>query len=69
MGKQAYQLELFTSINIYPVFHVLLLELYEKNNRTKEIPFLVLMDKEEVYEVDQVLDSRIHYCGLQYLVK
>ena len=56
-------------MNIHPVFHVSLLEPYEGSNRTEEAPPPVLVDEEEEYEVDQVLDSRLHFRHLQYLVK
>ena len=69
VGKQAYRLELPKSMNIHPVFHVSLLEPYVGSNRTEDAPPPVLVEDEEEYEVEQVLDSRLHYRRLQYLVK
>ena len=56
-------------MNIYSVFHVLLLELYVGSNQTKDAPLSVLVEDEEKYEVKKVLDNRFHYRCLQYLVK
>ena len=69
VGKQAYWLELPNSMNVHFVFYVLLLEPYIGSNRIKDASPSVLVKNKEEYEVKQVLDSRLHYCCLQYLVK
>ena len=63
--KHAYQLELPKSMNVHLVFHVLLLEPYMDSNRTNDASSSVLVDNEKEYEMEQVLDSRLHYCCLQ----
>ena len=56
-------------MNIHPVFHVLLLELYIGSNQIEDATSSVLVENKKKYEMDQVLNSRFHYCRLQYLVK
>src|ERR1700679_3973355 len=70
VGPQAYRLKLLKTMKIHPVFHVLLLEPYhrrEGEDPSRDKP-LILVDDEEEYEVEQVLDKRKLYRKLQYLV-
>ena len=39
------------------------------SNRTKDASLPVLIEDKERYEMDQVLDSKLYYRYLQYLVK
>jgi hypothetical protein len=74
MSAVNYRLELPTQWNIHPVFHIDLLTLYQETimhgpNFTRPTPELI--DGEEEYSVEKILDSR-HFGRrqrLQYLVK
>jgi hypothetical protein len=71
IGKQAYRLKLSSLLKgIHNVFHVSLLEphLYD-SARAPELPPTIEVDGEDQYEVDEVLDTRIRYEKLQYLIR
>ncbi len=56
--------------NIHDVFHVLLLEPYHTvEGRTLQPPPLIKVDNEDQAKIEEVLDNRMHYEKLQYLVK
>lgn len=70
--SSVYRLELPASMIIHPVFHVSLLELEASNTYPGQIqsPSLpVVVDGEEVYGVEEILNSRIQWKRLEYLVK
>lgn len=71
IGNQVYRLKLPSLLKgIHNVFHVSLLEPYHEDPiRAPELPSAIEVQGEDQYEVDQVLDSRIRYGKLQYLVK
>lgn len=69
INKQVYQLKLPESIKIHNVFHVLLLEPYNRGAREDLEPPSIIIDDKEKFKVEEVLDSRLHYKKLQYLVK
>ncbi len=71
IGSHAYKLELPSTFNnIHDVFHVSLLEPYRTmKGQTSSPPPLVEVEGEEHCEVEEILDSRMHYGTLQYLVK
>ena len=71
IGTQAYQLDLPKSLeNIHDVFHVSLLEPYHTiEGRAPAPPPLIEVDGEYQAEIEEILDSRVHYGKLQYLVK
>lgn len=55
-----------------PVFHVSLLELAIEDPYLGQIltpPYPVVFNKEKQYEVEEVLNSRIHWNRSEYLVK
>jgi hypothetical protein len=68
--KQAYQLKLPTSYSsIHPTFHVLLLEPYrQQSGEEPEEPAPVLVDRQEEWVVESVLDRRMQRGKVQYLV-
>jgi hypothetical protein len=67
----AIQLKLLNSMKIHHVFHVSLLEPYHASNipwRTHEPPPPIVVNGEQKYEVEEILDLRISHRQLQYLV-
>jgi hypothetical protein len=75
LNSHVYKLELPTSMKVHPTFHISKLTpktvkgLTDIENRIVEPPPPVIVDSNEEYEVDKVLDSRIHRNKLQYKVK
>ncbi len=74
MSPVNYQLKLPTQWSIHDVFHIDLLMPYHKTEThgpNYARPPLDLVDKEEEYEVEKVLDSWQfgRRCKLQYLIK
>lgn len=71
IGSRSYKLELPHTMQIHPVFHVNLLEPFKEDTipgRTpKELPPVVVNNHDE-YEVEYIVDSRVHRRKLQYLV-
>lgn len=68
----AYRLALPESMRIHPVFHVSLLEPAAEDpypGQQQSPPPPVIVDGEEEWAVDEILDARIRYRKLQYLVK
>jgi len=71
IGKAAFRLQLPSSMKIHPVFHVSLLEPFHANDipgRVQDPPPPVIIDGQEEFEVEAVLDSRVRYRKVQYLV-
>jgi len=72
VGDSSYELELPEGMNIHPVFHANLLRLHPPESlpgQTQEPPPPVVVDNQEEYEVDEVLDSRLWHGKLKYKVK
>src|SRR5271170_2901380 len=72
IGEWNYRLKLPKSMKVHPVFHVSLLtqklpDLIPGRHRPPPPPIEV--EGEEEYEVEEILDSRMHYGKLQYFVK
>jgi len=71
IGRAAFRLQLPASMRIHPVFHVSLLEPVHQNDipgRVQDPAPPVIVDGHEEFEVEEVLDSRVRYGKLQYLV-
>ena len=72
VGTQVYQLALSNSMRIYNVSHVSLLEPYYASTipgPTKLPPPSVVIDSEQEFELNQILDSKFIRNRLHYLVK
>ena len=72
IGTSAVRLRLPATVQIHPVFHVSLLEQATNDPYPGQIappPPAVIVDGEEEWEVETIMDSRLHYNSLQYLVK
>jgi hypothetical protein len=60
----AFQLKLPNSMKVHPMFHVSLLEPYRAFTipwRTHEPPRPIVINGEQEYEVEEILDSRISH--------
>jgi transposase InsO family protein len=71
-GKQAYQLELPSTIKVHPTFHVSLLEPYvcrPGEDPSSHPPAIEVEDDEEEWEVETILQERRHRGTTQYLVR
>src|SRR5713101_6898350 len=59
-------------MKIHPVFHISLRELYQNHplpSQNKEPPPASETEGEPEYELDEIIDSRLHYGNLQYRAK
>ena len=71
LGPSAVCLHLPDTVKLHPVFHVSLLGHAANDPLPRQRsppPPAIIVDGEE-WEVERVLDSRLFYCKLQYLVK
>jgi len=72
IGTSAYKLALPPSMAIHNTFHISLLEAYQDNrfpSQIKEPPPSIQIEEEDKYELDEIIDSRLHYNKLQYRAK
>jgi len=72
IGTSAYKLDLTASMRIHNTFHISLLELYNDNklrSQRSEPPLPIIIEGETEYELEEILDSRLHYNKLQYRAK
>jgi len=73
VGSRAYKLDLPASVKLHPVFHISLLE---PTASTESIPghhqpppAPIIIEAQQEWEVEQILDSRQHRSKIQYRVK
>ena len=69
VGTNSNKLDLPASMTIHNTFHILLLELYEDNKFPSQFqtPLLAIeIDGEPEYELEEIIDSRLHRNNLQY---
>jgi len=72
IGTSAYKLALPPSMAIPNTFHISLLEPYQDNrfpSQIKEPPPPIQIEGEDEYELDEIIDSGLHYNKLQYRAK
>jgi len=72
IGTSAYKLALPPSMAIHNTFHSSLHEPYQDNqcpSQIKEPPPSIQIAGEDEYEVDEIVDSQLHYNQLQYRAK
>jgi len=72
IGTRAYKLALLPSMAIQNTFHISLLEPYQENrfpSQIKEPPPPIQIEGEEKYELDEIIDCRLHSNKLQYPAK
>ena len=72
VGTSAVRLRLPATVQIHPVFHVSLLKHTSNIRYPGQIappPLPVIVDGEEEWEVEIIMDTHLHYNQLQYLVK
>jgi hypothetical protein len=71
MLKSACQLDLSQSMKIHDTFHISLLRSASNDSLIEQIQsssLSIVIEEEEEYEIDDILDSRYHYEKLQYKV-
>jgi len=72
IGTSAYKLALPPSMAIHNPFYISLLEPYLDNpflSQIKEPPPPIQIEGKNEYELDEIIDSRLHYNRLQYRAK
>jgi hypothetical protein len=74
VGSRAYKLDLPSNVNIHPVFHISLLEPSQPTSTTipghiQPPPLPIILDDEEEWEVEEIVDSRRRWGKIQYRVK
>jgi len=72
IGTSAYKLALPPSLAMHNTFHISLLEPYQDNrfpSLIKEPSPSIQIQGEDEYELDEIIDSRLHYNKLQYRAK
>ena len=72
VSPYAYKLQFPTAVQYHPVQHVFLLDPFDDDpllGQQNPPPLPVIMDDNEKWHVEEILDSRIYHRRLQYLVK
>lgn len=71
VGRRAYKLQLPKAVDIHPVFHVSLLEKVNKDNFNREpVPIPpVIVNNEEEWEVEKILDAKRVRNTVKYLIR
>ena len=72
IGTSAYKLDPLASMRIHNTFHISLLKLYNDNklpSQRSEPPLPIIIEGEREYELEKIIDKRLHYNKLQYRAK
>ena len=72
ISPNVYILDLRLSMRIHNTFYISLLNPYEDNkfpSQIQEPPPPIRIEEEDEYELDEIIDSRLHYNKLQYRAK
>jgi len=72
IGESAYKLDLPPWMRIHNIFHIALLELYHDDgfpSQRRQPPPPIIVEGEPEYELEEIIDSRLHYGKLQYRAK
>jgi len=72
IGTNTYKLALPPSMAIHNTFHISLFEPYQDNRfplQIKEPPPPIQIEGEDEYELEEIIDSQLHYHKLQYRAK
>ena len=72
IGTSAYKLAFPPSMKIHNTIHISLLEPYQDNQfplQIQEPPPPIQIEEEDEHELDEIIDSRLHYNKLQYRAK
>ena len=72
IGLQTYRLDLSFFMKIHPIFHISLLESYKASiipERTREPSSSIVIDNEEEWEIEEILDSELCHRKLWYKIR
>ena len=72
IGSSAYKLDLPETMKIHNTIHISLLEPYEDKklpSQRQEPPAPVIIEGEPEYELEEIVDARLHHGKLQYRAK
>ena len=68
----SYQVQLFETVKIFDTFHSSLLRKASENSlsgQINEFASSVVIENEEEWKIDDILDARKHYRRVQFLIK
>ena len=69
VGPLAYELDLKGTLPVHNVFHTSILKPFYSDGRFQPLPLPIVIEGQEWYEVQSVLDHRIHGNSVEYLIQ